>query len=195
MHILFVHCHPSDAGFCAAIRDRGMAAARAAGHEVTLIDLYAEHFDPVMHATEWRGYNDAASLPPDLVRHLSILARIDAMIFVYPTWWDGPPAMLKGWLDRLWRPNFAFHPDALELLPGMNNIRTVGVITTYGGPDTGSLFNRMPPMQKRFLDTLKPCVNRRASFFGLGLFEAHEASPEALEAFLLRVETTIGRLG
>lgn len=194
MHILFVHCHPSDAGLCGAIRDRAMEAARTAGHEVTLIDLYAEHFDPVMHATEWRGYNEAASLPPDLVRHLSVMARADAMVFIYPTWWDGPPAMLKGWLDRLWRPSFAFHTDALELLPGMNNIRTVGSIATYGGPDQGGLFNRMPPLQKRFLDTLKPCVNRRASFFGLGFFTAETAPLEAREAFLERVAATISRL-
>lgn len=196
MHILFVYCHPSEASFCAAIRDSAVAAARDAGHEVTLVDLYGEHFDPVMHATEWRGYEDAGQLPPDLVRHLGAMVRADAIIFIYPTWWDAPPALLKGWIDRLWRPSYAFHNDdtATSLLPGMSNVRLMGVISTFGGPGNQPGFGMLTRTQRIFLDTLKPCINRRAKRFGLAMFEVGSASDTDRQDFLHRVRQTIAKL-
>lgn len=196
MHILFVYCHPSEASFCAAIRDTAVAAARTAGHEVTLFDLYAENFDPVMHPAEWQGYEDASHLPPELVRHLATMVRVDAMIFIYPTWWDAPPALLKGWIDRLWRPSYAFHNDVtnVALLPGMSNIRLMGVISTFGGPGSQPSFGMLTRTQRHFLDTLKPCINRRAKRFGLAMFDMASAQESDRQDFLTRVQQTISKL-
>ena len=73
-----------------------------------MIDLYAERFDPVMPADERRSYNDAAPVDPDLKAHIERLKWAEAILFVYPTWWYGLPAMLKGWFDRVWAKDIAF---------------------------------------------------------------------------------------
>ena len=73
-----------------------------------LLDLYAENFDPVMGCDERRSYNEHAPQDPALKSHIENLNWAQAILFVYPTWWYGLPAMLKGWLDRVWATDVAF---------------------------------------------------------------------------------------
>src|SRR5262249_53562891 len=100
MRILLVYCHPCGESFVAAVRDAAVAGLEAAGHEVRIGDLYAIGFDPVMSAEERRGYHEPGSNEKPVAEHLAMLRWCEGLVFVYPTWWYGPPAMLKGWLDR-----------------------------------------------------------------------------------------------
>jgi NAD(P)H dehydrogenase (quinone) len=108
MRFLVVYCHPVADSFCAAIRDTALQAIKARGDEARLIDLYVERFDPVMSADERRSYNDGPPANPDLAPHIEHLRWAEAILFVYPTWWYGLPAMLKGWFDRVWARDVAF---------------------------------------------------------------------------------------
>ncbi len=101
MKVLVVYCHPVEDSFCAALRDAAVEAIRARGCEARVLDLYAENFDPVMRSDERRAYNEKAPDDPALRPHIEGLRWAEALIFVYPTWWYGLPAMLKGWLDRV----------------------------------------------------------------------------------------------
>ncbi len=136
MRVLIVYCHPVPESFCAALRDAAMETLSAKGHEVRLIDLYAEGFDPVMRADERRRYNDLEAGDNPAPEHAAHLKWAEALIFVYPTWWYGLPAMLKGWLDRVWTPETAFSisRDGGAIKPLMTNIARLGVITTCGAP-------------------------------------------------------------
>jgi NAD(P)H dehydrogenase (quinone) len=135
MHVLLIHCHPRADSFSAALRDAAAAGLTAAGHSVEQRDLYAEGFDPVL-STHQRGvYFDEAANAVGLENHVAALRRAEALVLVYPTWWFGMPAMLKGWFDRVWVPGVAFRlggPKAL--LPLLTGIRKIGVVTTYGSP-------------------------------------------------------------
>jgi NAD(P)H dehydrogenase (quinone) len=135
MHVLLIHCHPRPDSFGAALRDAAVAGLTASGHVVEQRDLYAEHFDPVLSAQQRRVYFDEAANALGLEDHVAALRRAEALVLVYPTWWFGMPAMLKGWLDRVWLPGVAFHlggPKAL--LPLLTDIRRIAVVTTYGSP-------------------------------------------------------------
>ncbi len=132
--VLVVYSHPCRESFCRAIRDRVCEALRLLGHEVDLLDLHAEGFQPVLGAEEWRGYqHEGPNLDP-VKDHAERLAAADALIFVYPTWWFGLPAILKGWLDRVLVPGFAFAmPEAGKgPRPGLIHIRHLGVFTSCG---------------------------------------------------------------
>jgi NAD(P)H dehydrogenase (quinone) len=135
MLVLLIHCHPVPDSFSAALREAAVAGLTASGHVVEQRDLYAEAFDPVL-STHQRGvYFDEAANAFGLEDHIAALRRAEALVLVYPTWWFGMPAMLKGWLDRVWLPGVAFHlggPKAL--LPLLTNIRHIAVVTTYGSP-------------------------------------------------------------
>ncbi|MDG4647168.1 NAD(P)H-dependent oxidoreductase [Roseibacterium sp. SDUM158017] len=135
MRALVVYCHPRRGSFTAAVRDVVMDKLASAGAEVRLRDLYAEGFDPVLSAREHEIYEDEARNRAAVAQHCSDLAWCDTLIFVYPTWWYGLPAMIKGWLDRVLVPGLAFlMPDAenSDIRPGLTHITRLGVFTTCG---------------------------------------------------------------
>ncbi|MEO1689405.1 MAG: NAD(P)H-dependent oxidoreductase, partial [Pseudomonadota bacterium] len=136
MRLLVIHCHPVPESYGAAVRDAVLEAAEAAGHEVRLRDLYAEGFDPVMGAQERRDYHTAGLNEEPVAEHLADLRWAEGLIFTYPTWWYGQPAMLKGWLDRVWVPHvvFTMPDDTTPLGPALTNVRLIGVASTLGSP-------------------------------------------------------------
>jgi len=135
MRALVVYCHPSPHSFNAAIRDLVLAKLAAAGAEVRLLDLYANGFQPVLTGPEWQGYLDCPQNTASVTQDVEAVRWCDTLIFVYPTWWYGLPAMLKGWLDRVLLPEVAFHmPDAecRTIRPGLGHVGRLAIFTTCG---------------------------------------------------------------
>ena len=105
MNILVVLAHPGPGSFNHALADAVRAALRGAGHEVVFRDLCAEKFDPLLPADEIPA---GAALPPSIRRHCAELKAADGIVVVHPNWWGQPPAVLKGWIDRVIRPGVAY---------------------------------------------------------------------------------------
>lgn len=135
MRALVVYCHPRPDSFNAAVRDLVVAKLKASGAEVRLNDLYLRDFRPVLSPDEWQGYRDCPRNVEPVAGDVADLRWCDTLIFVYPTWWYGLPAMLKGWLDRVLLPDVAFlMPDGRNrtIRPGLQNIERLGIFTTCG---------------------------------------------------------------
>ena len=135
MKALVVYCHPREGSFTAAVRDLVMEKLQAHGAKVRLTDLYARGFDPVLTAQEHESYLDCPENCAPVAQDVDDLRWCDTLIFVYPTWWYGLPAVLKGWLDRVFLPDVAFlMPDDQNttIRPGLNHITRLGVFTTCG---------------------------------------------------------------
>jgi putative NADPH-quinone reductase len=135
MRALVVYCHPKDGSFTAAVRDVVLGKLALAGAEVRLNDLYARGFQPVLTDPEWTGYLDCPANRAAVARDVEDILWCDTLIFVYPTWWYGLPAMLKGWLDRTMLPGVAFRMPETEggvIQPGLRHIARLGVFTTCG---------------------------------------------------------------
>lgn len=196
MKALVIHCHPGPGSFNAAIRDLVLAKLTAAGAEVRLRDLYAEGFQPVLTASEWAGYLKCPDNRAPVDRHCDDVRWCDTLIFVYPTWWYGLPAMLKGWLDRVLLPDVAFlMPDAANktIRPGLTHIQRLGVFTTCGA--------------SWWLTRLIGAPGRRQLVRGVGLlcqprhrrvFAAHylmdSSTPDSRLRHLMRVSARMDRL-
>ena len=135
MRALVVYSHPREGSFTSAVRDLVLERLAAAGAEIRLTDLYARGFDPRLSSDELGSYEDT-SCNQDLVQSdCADLLWCDTLIFVYPTWWYGLPAMLKGWLDRVMVPGVAFtmpSKDGETIGPGLDHITRLGVFTTCG---------------------------------------------------------------
>lgn len=116
MHALIVHCHPEPASFNAALTEVARRALPQSGYSVEVSDLYREGFDPcegpghyrtrenpgVFFALgEQRRAFETGTLPGEVRREIARLDRADLVVFQFPIWWHGCPAMLKGWFDRV----------------------------------------------------------------------------------------------
>jgi len=133
MRVLIVHSHPDSDSYNASLRRTAEAALVRGGHEVRVIDLYAEGFQPTLTREGWRAYEDETRNADGIEDHVAALRWAEGLIFVYPTWWYGLPAMLKGWLDRVWTPGVAFTlPKDGPIAPALTHIRKLGVVTTCG---------------------------------------------------------------
>lgn len=196
MRLLFVHAHPVPESFNTALLAAALETARAQGHDVRLIDLHGEGFNPVMSAEERRGYTEDVPIPADLVQHVEALQWAEGLILVYPTWWYAQPAILKGWMDRVWRPGIAFtlHEEGQRLRPALANIRLIGVITTFGSPWWFWTFLMGAPGRKIILRGLRFCTNARTRTFWLGLHAIEERADLARRRYIDRVRTCIGRI-
>ena len=126
MKVLLILGHPAPGSFNHAICAAAKASLEAAGHECRFHDLYAEKFDPVMTAAELP--KDAA-LPAEIERHCQDVGEADGLIVVHPNYWSAPPAILRGWVDRVLRAGRAYNfvPD------GKGGARPVGLLKARVG--------------------------------------------------------------
>jgi len=143
--ILVILGHPDSNSLCGAFAEAYAKGAQAAGAEVEILRLGELSFDPMLH----RGYQEIQPLEPDLLRAQERITWAQHLAFVYPTWWGGPPALLKGFFDRTFLPGFAFQsrkrgPFWDRLLAG----RSGRLIVTADSPSLYDWFvNGMPAVR------------------------------------------------
>ncbi len=135
MKILVILGHPKIGSFNHAIAEAAAVALTDNGHEVIFHDLYAEGFDPV---ATYEEIPKAACLNPVIGRHCEEVAVADGIIIVHPNWWGQPPAILKGWVDRVIRPGVAYEfkeGDSGEGIPiGLLKAKAALVFNTSNTP-------------------------------------------------------------
>ena len=105
MKISIILAHPDPASLNHAIARTAKAGLRANGHDVILHDLYAERFDPILNSSE---ISETGPVPPEIERYGTEISSADGIVIVHPNWWGQPPAILKGWIDRVLRPGVAY---------------------------------------------------------------------------------------
>jgi len=135
MDVLTVLCHPRRDSLTAAIAKEFRAGLAESGHGGELADLYAEGFDPLVLPPDEPDWNDATKRYSDSV--LAEQARIErhqAIAMVFPIWWWSLPAMLKGWVDRVWNRGWAYDESKLTLQRGLLIGVAAGGAKTYDGP-------------------------------------------------------------
>ncbi|WP_147107791.1 NAD(P)H-dependent oxidoreductase [Tateyamaria sp. syn59] len=135
MRALIIFCHPKEDSFNAAVLGTVTSHLEKAGVEYRLRDLYRSNFMPVLTAHELDCYLDESCNADPVAQDVADVQWADALIFIYPTWWYGLPAMLKGWLDRVLLPGVAFimpKGEGDNIQPGLTHIKRLGVFTTCG---------------------------------------------------------------
>lgn len=190
MRALVVYCHPVPESYNAALRDAVIRGLKAAGHEVDLMDLYAEGFDPTMAREERLNYHQLGINVRPIADQLARVKEAEALIFVYPTWWYGHPAMLKGWLDRVLVPHetFGLPKPFRPLERGLTNIRFIAAVTTLGSPWFWWRWVGQPG-RRILLDGVGGIVHPRARKLWLALHSMDSVSAEKRAAFLAKVES------
>ena len=191
MRILLVYCHPVEGSYCSALRDRTLHTLQRAGHEVHLSDLYEAGFDPVLSTIERQRYlTETEANLSGVQSHVDALRWAEGLVFVYPTWFYGAPAMLKGWLERTWLPGVAFtipQRKGATPGPGMQHIRWLCCITTSGSP-WWWLKLIGDPGRKLFTRGLRALFARGCKVDWLQLYSMNNTTDDDRGRFLARVE-------
>ena len=194
MRLLVVFCHPDPESFGAAIFRTACDALRAAGHELRVIDLYAEGFDPVFTREERRTYlADTAQNIAGVAHHVEALQWAEGWVAIYPTWFYGLPAMLKGWLDRVWLPGVTFQVATAKkrtIRGELQNIRRFVGITTSGSP-WWWLRVIGDPGRSLLMKGLRPLYARGCRMSWLQLHDMNHATAADREAFLAKVDRSL----
>jgi putative NADPH-quinone reductase len=195
MRLLVVHAHPVAESFQGALY-RTALEVLAARHEVRGLDLYAVGFDPVLTRERRLAYHTAGENERGLEEHVDHLRWAQGMIFVYPTWWYGLPAMLKGWLDRAWLPGvtFTMPEPGKPVGPLMRHVRLLGGISTYGAPWWFTRLVVGDPGRRTILRGLRPLCARGCRTFWLAHYEMDSSTPASRAAFLTKVRERLARV-
>jgi NAD(P)H dehydrogenase (quinone) len=134
MRVLVLYAHPVETSFGAAVHSALVNTLRKRGHEVDDCDLNAEKFDPVMSRQDRLFYHDVAVNRARVGPYVERLLAADALAFSFPVWNMGFPAILKGFIDKVFLPGVSFNLSANgDYAPCLHNIRKLGVACTYGG--------------------------------------------------------------
>ena len=186
MRVLLVYAHPVETSFNAALRDR-IAASLSPRHEVDLLDLNAEGFNPVMSRAERLGYHAMPDNILPVADHVARLRAAQGLVLCFPAWSFGPPAILKGWIDRVMLPGVSFRiqPDG-RVRGGLAHVRKLGGVVTYGQTRwRARLMGDYP--RKLVCRYLRHSAGMATPATFLGHYAMNNSTPESRARFLAEV--------
>lgn len=195
MKCLLVVTHPLNDSLCKHLSHDVAHHLAELGHDVIVEDLYSNDFSPALSVAERTSYYDETYHIASVQKEVQHLREAEALVLVFPTWWFGFPAMLKGWFDRVWGPGIAYrHADDYgPIQPQLHQLKRVMVVTTLGSPWWVDRLVLWQPV-KRVLKTalLGTCApNSRLQF--LSLYNSEKATPERVTAFKGKIRKAISQ--
>ena len=194
MKVLLVSAHPVEDSYNAALRAAALAALTRAGHTVDLLDLYAEGFDPVLGRAERLGYHESPANRAPVEGDVARLMAAEALVFVFPVWCYGLPAILKGFFDRVFLPGVSFTLGADGIArPALTHIKRVVGITSYGRPWWVATFLMGNPPKRQIMSYFRLLTAGRARRDWLAHYDMNRSTPASRAAFLARVERAMER--
>ena len=133
MRVLVIYAHPVADSFNGTLFTCVKESLTEAGHLVDALDLYEDGFDPVLSAEERNSYFDVDANRARTAPYVERIEKAEGLVFVFPTWCLGPPAILKGFFDRIMVPGVSFRlADDGTLHPNLQHIRRAAAVVTYG---------------------------------------------------------------
>ena len=193
MRVLVLFAHPIETSFAAALHEKLVGTLRAGGHAVDDCDLYAEGFDPVMSRQDRIEDHNVSRNRRRVEPYVQRLLNAEGLVFSFPVWNMGFPAILKGFVDRVFLPGVSFTLKANgDYVPALHNVKRMGALCTYGGRRLHTMLMGDPP--RRFLTRsmrLNCAPGARCDY--VALYDMDHTTPERRKRFLQAVEARFSR--
>jgi NAD(P)H dehydrogenase (quinone) len=187
VRFLVLYAHPDADSFDSAAHQAVVQSLNLAGHEVDDCDLYAEAFQPVLSREEHRVYLDPARNQANVAREVERLRNCEGLVFVFPTWSHGMPAILKGYIDRVWLPGVAFTVADGATRPNLQHVKRFAVVTTYGASWWLHTFVFGNPNKKALMRGLRSLAAPGARTLWLAQYAMDRADDAQRSRFLAEV--------
>ena len=133
MRVMITIDHPWKESFNHFIMAQIVATLEQGGHTADVLDLHDEDFDPVLRVHELADYGQGIVHDPKVKEYQTRIMQAQHLIYIFPVWWEVMPALLKGFFDKVWTPEFAF--TEADFAPLLGHIKTGTAITTMGAPE------------------------------------------------------------
>jgi putative NADPH-quinone reductase len=182
---LVLFAHPCRESFSAALHGRVVETLGERGWDLDDCDLNAEGFQPVLTGAERRGYHEVGPNAGPVADYVERLRAAEALVMVFPVWNFGYPAILKGFLDRVFLPGVSFRLENGRVRPNLTHIRRLAAVTTYGGTRSRALLVGDPPRRSVTRAVWHVCRPRKMRY--LALYDMNRADEARRRAFLDRV--------
>lgn len=194
MRCLVVKAHPLAESLCSTLTARILHVLRDAGHAVELEDLYERKFAASLTEAERRGYYTAYSME-EVAPQVGRLLAAEAIVLVFPTWWFGFPAILKGWFDRVWAPGVAYdHGDDLgPIKPRLTRLRHMLAVTSLGSPWWVDRLILRQPVKKVLKTAIVRSCAPSCRLQMLSLYGSERLTPTQVARFTNRIEHVLRR--
>jgi len=177
------------------LTDRVVTQLQAVGHTVVLEDLCADNFDPCLSVAERASYYSSAYDAAQVSGQVERLLTAEAMVLLFPTWWFGFPAVMKGWFDRVWAPGIAYDHarDFGPIKPRLKRLKRVLAVTTLGAPWwVDRLIMRQPVKKVLKIALLSTCAPG-CKFEMVSLYKAENLSPARVDRFTEQIANRLAR--
>jgi len=173
------------------LADKTIDHLKTKGYKVTIKNLYEEKFNPVLTQSERKSYYEKQFNIELISSDIEQLKNIESLILVFPTWWFGFPAILKGWFDRVWAPGYAYDhaSDYGPIKQRLNNLKEMKVVTTLGSPWWVDTFILRKPVQKVLKIALLGACTTNCKFKMLSLYNSEKLTTEKIEKFVSKIES------
>ena len=194
---LIVSAHPLEKSLCNHLADFAQKCATENGHEVTHRRLCEVGFDPRITASERGSYYAEAFDHSSISEELAELTEASTLILVFPTWWFGFPAILKGWFDRVWAPGYAFDhaTDLSAIKPRLNNLENVIAVTTMGSPWWVDWLLLRRPVRRVLKTALIGVCAPQAKLLFKALYRAEKLQLSQIERFKRSIQIAVNKTG
>lgn len=192
MHTLVLYAHPCPESYNAAVHEVVVRTLRSRGWEVDDCDLNAEGFSPVLTEAEHRGYHEAPDNIEPVKNYVERLLAAEVLVMVFPVWNFGYPAILKGFLDRVFLPEISFNLKDGKISPGLTNITKLAACTTYGGDRLRAILNGDPPRKNVTRAVRYACGLPPTKY--VALYDMNNNGPDKLKSHLARVRSEMLKL-
>ncbi len=195
MNCLVVIAHPAPDSLCHAMANAAIKALTDAGHEVVIEDLYRSGFSPALTLAERQSYYAASFDAGAITGQAERLLSAEALILVFPTWWFGVPAILKGWFDRVWAPGIAYDHagDLGAIRPRLHKLRRALAITSLGSPWWVDRLVMWQPVRRILGTALLGTCAPACKFEMLSLYKAEKLDPRQVQTFCTRIQRVLAR--
>jgi NAD(P)H dehydrogenase (quinone) len=189
MRAMVVYAHPVETSFNAAIYATVMETLRQRGHEVDPCDLYAENFPAIISREDRLLYHQVPANRALARPWIERLEAADGLVLVFPTWVFGPPAILKGFCEKVFLPGVAFELVDGKVRGAMRHLKRVGGVSTYGGTRLRAFLAGDPP-RKLLTRMLRAYVGPGVPVSFLGCYDMNRIDEARGKAFLDRVRSS-----
>lgn len=193
MKCLVVVTHPLKDSLCRYLAEQVVTQLLERGHDVTVENLYESGFDPALSPRERSAYYDEPYDSSGVAEQVCRLQSAEAIVLVYPTWWFGFPAMLKGWFDRVWSPGIAYDhaSDLGSIQPRLDNLRHVLAVTTLGSPWWVDRLVMWQPVKRVLKVGLLGACSRGVRLSYLSLYQSENVEEARVARFALRIDRAV----